>query len=250
MSEINETESFWTDTNEFAKTGKEKVDAKKNNSQVMVRFENVTKKYPNGVNAINDLSFTVEKGEFVFLMGACGSGKSTLIKLLMLEERPTSGKILAVKRDLGKIGRLRVPGYRQMLGVVFQDFRLIEKKTVYENIALALEIIGASRKEIKEKVNIALSLVGLEGKQDRYPAELSGGEQQRVAIARAIVNNPELLLADEPTGNLDPDNSVELMRLLEEINNFGTTVIIATHEQDLARSMNKRIIMLDHGEVM
>jgi len=222
----------------------------KQNSSAMVDINKVSKVYPNGVEALKNVSFSIEKGEFVFLMGACGCGKTTLIKLLMLEERPTSGKIVSAKRDLSKIGRLRVSGYRQMLGVVFQDFKLIKKKTVFENVALALEIVGASRKTIKEKVQLALAVVGLEEKADRYPEELSGGEQQRVAVARAIVNSPEILLADEPTGNLDPDNSEELMRLFDEINSYGTTVIIATHEQELARSMNKRIIMLDHGEVI
>lgn len=222
----------------------------KQNSSAMVDINKVSKVYPNGVEALKNVSFSIEKGEFVFLMGACGCGKTTLIKLLMLEERPTSGKIVSAKRDLSKIGRLRVSGYRQMLGVVFQDFKLIKKKTVFENVALALEIVGASRKTIKEKVQLALAVVGLEEKADRYPEELSGGEQQRVAVARAIVNSPEILLADEPTGNLDPDNSEELMRLFDEINSYGTTVIIATHEQELARSMNKRIVMLDHGEVI
>ncbi len=222
----------------------------KQNSSAMVDINKVSKVYPNGVEALKNVSFSIERGEFVFLMGACGCGKTTLIKLLMLEERPTSGKIVSAKRDLSKIGRLRVSGYRQMLGVVFQDFKLIKKKTVFENVALALEIVGASRKTIKEKVQLALAVVGLEEKADRYPEELSGGEQQRVAVARAIVNSPEILLADEPTGNLDPDNSEELMRLFDEINSYGTTVIIATHEQELARSMNKRIVMLDHGEVI
>ncbi len=222
----------------------------KQNPSAMVDINKVSKVYPNGVEALKNVSFSIERGEFVFLMGACGCGKTTLIKLLMLEERPTSGKIVSAKRDLSKIGRLRVSGYRQMLGVVFQDFKLIKKKTVFENVALALEIVGASRKTIKEKVQLALAVVGLEEKADRYPEELSGGEQQRVAVARAIVNSPEILLADEPTGNLDPDNSEELMRLFDEINSYGTTVIIATHEQELARSMNKRIVMLDHGEVI
>ena len=222
----------------------------KQNPSAMVDINKVSKVYPNGVEALKNVSFSIERGEFVFLMGACGCGKTTLIKLLMLEERPTSGKIVSAKRDLSKIGRLRVSGYRQMLGVVFQDFKLIKKKTVFENVALALEIVGASRKTIKEKVQLALAVVGLEEKADRYPEELSGGEKQRVAVARAIVNSPEILLADEPTGNLDPDNSEELMRLFDEINSYGTTVIIATHEQELARSMNKRIVMLDHGEVI
>ncbi|MBQ3848111.1 MAG: ATP-binding cassette domain-containing protein, partial [Clostridia bacterium] len=195
----------------------------KQNSSAMVDINKVSKVYPNGVEALKNVSFSIERGEFVFLMGACGCGKTTLIKLLMLEERPTSGKIVSAKRDLSKIGRLRVSGYRQMLGVVFQDFKLIKKKTVFENVALALEIVGASRKTIKEKVQLALAVVGLEEKADRYPEELSGGEKQRVAVARAIVNSPEILLADEPTGNLDPDNSEELMRLFDEINSYGTT---------------------------
>ena len=230
----------------FADTNGEHI-RRGQSSKGIVRFNDVSKVYKNGTQAINNLTFNIEKGEFVFLMGASGAGKSTLIKMLMLEERPTSGKIIVAGRDLSKIGRLRIPSYRQKLGVVFQDFRLIENKSVFENVALALEIVGESRKRIKDKVGIALELVGIADKADRMPDELSGGEQQRTAVARAIVNAPEILIADEPTGNLDPENSEKLLNLLEEINRMNTTVLIATHEQELALRMNKRIIMLEHG---
>ncbi len=213
----------------------------------MISFENVSKKYQNGVEALRDLSFRIEEGEFVFLMGSSGAGKSTLIKLILLEEQPTSGKIYVNTQYLSKIKRSRIQKYRRSIGVFFQDFRLLEKKTVYQNVAFAMEITGASRKEIDEKVNITLSLMGLSAKKKEYPSHLSGGEQQRVALARAIVNGPDILIADEPTGNLDPENSSEIMELLMKINSYGTTVLVATHEQGMALESGKRIIRLDHG---
>ena len=215
--------------------------------QTMILFKDVSKVYGNGVAAINNLSLRIYKDEFVFLMGASGAGKSTLIKLLMKEEDPTSGKISVNSRDLSMIKRGAVQRYRRQIGVVFQDFRLLEHKTVFGNVAFAMEIMGKSRKDINEKVEASLSLMGLSKKADEYPRNLSGGEQQRVALARAIVNSPRILIADEPTGNLDPANAEQIMYLLELINSQGTTVIVATHAQEMARKMGRRILYLDHG---
>lgn len=216
----------------------------------IISFEDVTKKYQNGVEALRNLSFRIEEGEFVFLMGSSGAGKSTLIKLILLEERPTSGRIYVKSRNVAQIKRAQIQTYRRSIGVFFQDFRLLEKKTVFQNVAFAMEITGASRKEIEEKVNITLSLMGLSTKKKEYPSHLSGGEQQRVALARAIVNGPDILIADEPTGNLDPENSGEIMELLMKINSYGTTVLVATHEQGMAEESGKRIIRLDHGRTV
>ena len=216
----------------------------------IISFEDVTKKYQNGVEALRNLSFRIEEGEFVFLMGSSGAGKSTLIKLILLEERPTSGRIYVKSRNVAQIKRAQIQTYRRSIGVFFQDFRLLEKKTVFQNVAFAMEITGASRKEIEEKVNITLSLMGLSAKKKEYPSHLSGGEQQRVALARAIVNGPDILIADEPTGNLDPANSGEIMELLMKINSYGTTVLVATHEQGMAEESGKRIIRLDHGRTV
>lgn len=216
----------------------------------IISFEDVTKKYQNGVEALRKLSFRIEEGEFVFLMGSSGAGKSTLIKLILLEERPTSGRIYVKSRNVAQIKRAQIQTYRRSIGVFFQDFRLLEKKTVFQNVAFAMEITGASRKEIEEKVNITLSLMGLSAKKKEYPSHLSGGEQQRVALARAIVNGPDILIADEPTGNLDPENSGEIMELLMKINSYGTTVLVATHEQGMAEESGKRIIRLDHGRTV
>lgn len=213
----------------------------------IIIFDNVVKRYPNGVYGLRGISFEIIEGEFVFLMGASGAGKSTLIKLLMKEENPTCGTIIANNRNLKRVKGRQIPKYRRELGVVFQDFRLLEKKTVYDNVAFAMEIMGDSPSEIKHKVKLALQLVGLSKKEKEYPSHLSGGEQQRVALARAIVNAPKIIIADEPTGNLDPENSKEILEILNQINKRGTTVIVATHEQDLALSMGKRIIYLDHG---
>ena len=210
-------------------------------------FDNVTKEYVNGVKALDGVSFNISAGEFAFLMGHSGSGKSSLIKLLMLEERPTSGNIIVGENDLSAIKGSNIPHYRRNIGVVFQDFRLIFSKTVYENIAFAMEIIGSDRKTIDRQVDIALELVGLKNKKYEMPDCLSGGEQQRVAIARAVVNLPGLIIADEPTGNLDPENSVEIMQLLKKINEMGATVLIATHEDKIVKQFGNRVIQLNHG---
>ncbi len=215
--------------------------------RTMILFDQVQKTYPNGVAAIRGLDFRIYDGEFVFLMGASGAGKSTLIKLLMKEEEPSSGRISVNGRLLSKIRRGSVQKYRRNIGVVFQDFRLLERKTVFENVAFAMEILGAPRWEIEERVDLVLELMGLSSKKNEYPAHLSGGEQQRVALARAIINTPKILIADEPTGNLDPENAEQIMQLLMRINERGTTVLVATHAQELVRSLDKRVIYLDHG---
>ena len=210
-------------------------------------FDNVTKEYANGVKALDNVSFNIGAGEFAFLMGHSGSGKSSLIKLLMLEERPSSGNILVGENDLSAIKGGNIPRYRRNIGVVFQDFRLIFSKNVYENISFAMEIIGSDRKTIDKQVDIALELVGLKNKKYEMPDCLSGGEQQRVAIARAVVNLPGLIIADEPTGNLDPENSVEIMQLLKKINGMGATVLVATHEETIVKQFGNRVIQLNHG---
>ncbi len=215
----------------------------------VILFENVCKDYKGDVHAVNDVSFRVEKGEFVFIVGTSGSGKSTLIKLMLREIKPTSGKIFINGRDLGRMRRYNVAKYRRTLGVVFQDFRLLQDRTVYENVAFAQRVIEVPKKEIARQVPRVLSVVGLSEKLRAYPAELSGGEQQRVALARALVNNPVLLLADEPTGNLDPANSWEIMKLLEEVNRRGTTVIVVTHNKEIVDMMQKRVIYMNKGHM-
>lgn len=234
-------------TKENSKTKKGLYNNEHRNRPIII-FDNVEKKYQNGVEAAKNLSFQIEEGEFVFLMGSSGAGKSTLIKLILLEETPTAGRIFVNSHNVSKIRKSNVQKYRRSIGVFFQDFRLLEKKTVFQNVAFAMEITGASRKEIKEKVDITLSLMGLSAKRDEYPTHLSGGEQQRVALARSIVNGPDILIADEPTGNLDPKNSAEIMSLLKMINSYGTTVLVATHEQSMADEMGMRVIRLDHGK--
>ncbi len=217
----------------------------------MIEFRDVSMTYQsNGTEALRNVSFFINKGEFVFIIGESGSGKSTMIKLLTCEERPTSGKVLINGRDVTRIRRRLLPYLRRRIGMVFQDFRLIATKTVSENVAFALEIIGESRKTVKRSVPIVLSVVGLRDKADARPSELSGGEQQRVAIARAMVNNPVLILADEPTGNLDPANSESIMALLNEVNAAGTTVIICTHDRTLVDSMDKRVIEIRNGSLV
>ena len=216
----------------------------------MLQLENVSKVYPNGVVALDDVSFQINKGDFVFIVGNSGSGKSTLIKLLMKELNVTKGNILINNKDVTRIRRGRVPMLRRKIGVVFQDFRLLDKKTVYQNIAFALTVTGKSHKVIRRSVPMVLSMVGLTKKAKAYPNELSGGEQQRVAIARALVNNPQILLADEPTGNLDPKTSWEIMRLLIDINLRGTTVVVVTHNQDIVNAMKKRVITLKNGRIV
>ena len=216
----------------------------------LIRIKNVEKKYKNGVTAIYDLSLDIEKGSFSFVIGGSGSGKSTLIKMLYREEKPTKGQIIVGGLDVAKLKNKKVYKLRRKLGIVFQDYRLLPKLTVYENVAFALEVIGAKKDEIRVKVLKALEDVGLKNKIHNYPDQLSGGEQQRVAIARAIVNDPKLLLCDDPTGNLDPDMSMEIMKVLEDINNNrGTTIIMATHDRDIVNTMKKQVITLKEGRL-
>lgn len=216
----------------------------------MIQLEGVTKQYSNGVTALKDVNLTIEQGEFVFIVGASGAGKSTLIKLLLKEERPTEGRIFFNNQDITHLSSRRVPKLRRQIGVVFQDFRLLPKKTVYENVAMAMEILGKSTREIRRQVPLVLGLVSLSARADNYPDQLSGGEHQRVAIARAIVNNPSVLIADEPTGNLDVETAAEIMHVLQNINNKGTTVIMATHAKDIVDRMQKRVISLADGSVI
>ena len=215
----------------------------------MIRLKDVEKTYDNGTEALRGISFGIEDGEFVFLVGPSGSGKSTIIKLLTGEILPSSGRIMINGFSMSNISDRQIPYMRRTIGVIFQDFRLIGKKTVYDNLALAMRAVGASSKEIRIRIPYVLELVGLSGKEDRYPDELSGGEQQRVAIARALVNNPSTIVADEPTGNLDPGRSLEIMTLLERINALGTTVVVVTHEKGLVNHFDKRVIMIDAGVV-
>ena len=210
----------------------------------------VTAVYDNGIRAVNKASLRVDEGEFVFLVGASGSGKTTINKLLTAEVRPTEGKVLVNNYNIGEMKKSRIPYLRRTLGVVYQDFRLIKTKTVYENVAFAMRTIGAKNKTIKQRVPYVLDLVGLANKAKEKPMNLSGGEQQRVAIARALVNNPRLIIADEPTGNLDPARSLELMTLFEKINELGTTVLIVTHEKGLVDEFEKRVVMIDKGSVV
>ena len=216
----------------------------------MIRFENVSKTYKNGTPALKNISVNIEKGEFVFLVGSSGSGKTTFLRLLLREETPDEGRILEAGRDVLKIKKWRVPYLRRNIGCVFQDFRLLPSKTVFENVSFALEVIGRPRETIDTQVPQILELVGLSDKANNLPSELSGGEQQRVAVARAFVNRPLILLADEPTGNLDPANSEAIMALLERINRAGTTVVMATHDQALVDRMRRRVIELDKGEMV
>ena len=216
----------------------------------MIEFKNVTKTYDTGTEAVHDASFTIEKGEFAFLVGASGSGKSTLIKLILKEEQATKGKIVIDGKDITHIKKSRIPYLRRSMGVVFQDFRLLPDKTVYENVAFAMYIVNANPKHIKRQVPMVLNLVGLSDKEKMYPNELSGGEQQRVALARALVNNPSMLIADEPTGNLDPETAWDIMTLLNDINARGTTVVMATHAEDIVNQMRKRVIQIDKGIIV
>ena len=216
----------------------------------MIEFKNVSKKYGTGTVAVDNANFTIEKGEFAFLIGDSGSGKSTMIKMMLKEEDPTSGNIIINGRDITKIKPSKVPYLRRSMGIVFQDFRLLPDKTVYDNVAFAMYVVRASQKHIKRQVPMVLSLVGLSQKAKMYPNELSGGEQQRVALARAIVNNPSMLIADEPTGNLDPNTAWDIMELLNDINLRGTTVVVATHAKDIVDRMNRRVIRIDHGNIV
>ena len=216
----------------------------------MIEFTNVTKSYAQGNHALKGVSMQIEDGEFAFLVGPSGSGKSTIIKLISGELKPTSGQIHVNGYSLERIRKREIPYLRRTVGVVFQDFRLIENKTVYENVAFAMRAIGAREREIRQRVPYVLELVGLENKSRRHPNELSGGEQQRLAIARALVNNPSTIIADEPTGNLDPARSLEIMSLLEAINNLGTTMLVVTHEKNLVDRFDKRVIAIDDGLVV
>ena len=216
----------------------------------MVEMKNVTMVYQSGTEALDGVSFSIKDGEFVFLVGPSGSGKTTLMKLITGEIRAKSGKIIVNDFDMRKIKRRKLPKVRKTLGIVFQDYRLIENMNVYDNVAFAMRVVGARRREIRERVPYVLDLVGLSGREKRMPDELSGGEQQRVAIARALVNNPRMVVADEPTGNLDPVRSLELMLLLEKINDMGTTILVVTHEKELVNALGKRVIAIDNGRVI
>lgn len=215
----------------------------------MILFSNVSKVYDNGTKALDNISFFIERGEFVFIVGPSGAGKSTLIKLLMHEETATSGDVIINNVNVGALKQNQIPYLRRSMGVVFQDFRLLPKKTVYENVSFAMEIVGASKRAIRRQVPNILSMVGLSAKAKMLPGQLSGGEQQRVALARALVNNPAFLIADEPTGNLNPKTAMEIMELLDDINKRGTTVIMATHAKDIVNEMKKRVIAIEDGVI-
>ena len=217
----------------------------------LINISDVSKRYKNGVTAIYDLDLKIKKGEFVFVIGGSGSGKSTLIKMLYREEKPTKGQIIIGGINVAKLRNSKVYKLRRRLGIVFQDYRLLPKLTVYENVAFTLEVIGTKKSEIKKRTLKAIELVGLKAKTRNYPSQLSGGEQQRVAIARAIVNNPKLLICDEPTGNLDPDMSMEIVKLLDSINKAtGTTIIMATHDREIVNKMKKRVLVLKEGRLV
>ncbi|MCH5299763.1 MAG: cell division ATP-binding protein FtsE [Ruminococcus sp.] len=216
----------------------------------MIEFINVCKNYSSGTHALNNVSLSVDKGEFVFIVGASGAGKSTFLKLIMHEEEATSGEIIVNGKKLSNMKRRQVPYLRRHMGIVFQDFRLIDKMNVFDNVAFAMRAIGAKQSTVKKRVPYILELVGLKNKAKSRPSELSGGEQQRVSLARALVNNPEIIIADEPTGNIDPEMSYEIIELLNEINRQGTTILVVTHEHDLVRHFHKRVVELDKGRVV
>ena len=216
----------------------------------MIRLKDAEKTYENGTKAVRGISFQIDDGEFVFLVGPSGSGKSTIIKMLTGEIVPTGGRVMVNGLSMSRIKEKQLPLMRRTIGVIFQDFRLIEKKTVYENLSFAMRAVGSSPREAKKRIPYVLKLVGLDGKANQFPNQLSGGEQQRVAIARALVNNPYTIIADEPTGNLDPARSLEIMMLLERINQLGTTVLVVTHEKDLVNKFQKRVITLERGIVV
>ena len=217
----------------------------------MIRFENVGKTYPRSTQpALRGISLDIERGEFVFVVGQSGSGKSTLLRLILREERATVGSVLVAGRELSTMPSRKVPELRREIGTVFQDFRLLPNKNVFQNVAFALQVLGRSRQDIRAVVPESLEMVGLEGKEKRLPHELSGGEQQRVAIARAFVNKPAILLADEPTGNLDPTTSLDIVRLLDRINRTGTTIVMATHDDEIVDQLRKRVVELNNGEVV
>ncbi len=216
----------------------------------MVVLDHVTMQYPTGTKALDDVTFHINKGEFVFIVGSSGSGKTTLIKLLLKEMNPTAGEISVDDKQYSKLKRKEIPMLRRKIGVVFQNFRLLKDRTVFENVAFAQQVIEKPMREIRREVPATLTMVGLADRYKQFPKELSGGEQQRVALARAIVNQPEIILADEPTGNLDPKNSMEIMRLLEDINRRGTTVVVVTHNKDIVNLMQKRVITLKKGKII
>ena len=216
----------------------------------MIRLIDVYKEYDNGTKALKGVNLRIDDGEFVFLVGPSGSGKSTVIKLITGEIAATQGRLMVNGSNLSNIAPRQIPYMRRTLGIIFQDFRLIEKKTVYENLAFAMRAIGASPRELRRRIPYVLQLVGLEQKADRYPGQISGGEQQRVAIARALVNNPSMIIADEPTGNLDPQRSLEIMMLLERINELGTTVLVVTHEKALVNRFTKRVVAIEAGRII
>ena len=215
----------------------------------MIEFQNVSKKYDNGVLALNNVNVKIDKGDFVFIVGPSGAGKSTFIKAVLKEVNVTEGHVVVDQQDITKLHRRRVPYLRRKVGVVFQDFRLLPNKTVYENIAFSMEILGTPHRNIRKQVPMILALVGLTGKGNFYPNQLSGGEQQRVSIARSMINNPPILIADEPTGNLDPDTSWEIMKVLRTINRRGTTILMATHDREIVDIMKKRVIALENGQI-
>ena len=216
----------------------------------MIRLIDVYKEYDNGTKALKGVNMRIDDGEFVFLVGPSGSGKSTVIKLITAEIAPTEGRLMVNGYNLNNISPRQVPYMRRTLGIVFQDFRLIQKKTVYENLSFAMRAIGASSRELRRRLPYVLQLGGVEQKADRYPGQLSGGEQQRVAIARALVNNPSMIIADEPTGNLDPQRSLEIMMLLERINELGTTMLVVTHEKNLVNRFDKRVVAIENGRII
>ncbi len=216
----------------------------------MIRLIDIQKTYDNGTKALKGVNLRIDDGEFAFLVGPSGSGKSTIIKLLTAEVAPSGGRIMVNGYNLGSIRQKQIPFKRRTLGVIFQDFRLIDKKTVRENLEFAMRAVGASPREIRKRIPYVLDLVGLSRKEDRYPTQISGGEQQRVAIARALVNNPQMIIADEPTGNLDPQRSLEIMMLLERINELGTTMLVVTHEKELVNRFSKRVIAIENGRII
>ena len=217
----------------------------------MINFDNVSKQYKNSnTPALDGINLNIEQGEFVFLVGQSGSGKSSLLRLMLKEEKPTSGIVTVNGVNVAKLPNRKVPAFRRTMGIVFQDFRLLPGKTVFDNVAFGMEVIGKSKKEIKQRIPAILDLVGLDEKASRLPSELSGGEQQRVALARAFVNQPKLLLADEPTGNLDPSTSVGIMKLLDRINRTGTTIVMATHDVAIVDQMRKRIVQMENGKII
>ncbi len=221
-----------------------------NDNGVIIELKGVSKTYPTGTHALNDVNLTVHKGEFVFVVGSSGAGKSTFMKLLMREEKPSAGEIIVNGYKLNKLRHKDIPMLRRTMGIVFQDFRLIPNMNVFDNVAFSMHVVGASKQQIRKKVSHVLSVVGLSGKARSKPAELSGGEQQRVGLARALVNNPSLIIADEPTGNVDPNMSYEIVEMLTEINKMGTTILMVTHEHQLVRDFKRRVIMLEHGRVV